>query len=279
MPVIRQRCPCARSARLDAPDRNRATGRRRQPEVVVGRPGRNRRRPDRGRGRASADRCPVSRSVEARTRPRHVLGRRDGQRRHRRPELAQANRSVSRLGPLDGVVAIGSGFVLSRKVPFVTFEDMTVAQALQQDDPVYESLSKSTASAGAPPEANLRTQRNLLRRQRLGGAVRARRLRGGQGQDCRGRLRPQLRVAALAEKDWSVPRFLFVGVDWERKRGAAVVEAFAAVRERHPNATLDLVGDHPDLDAPGSPDTGRSTWAPRPGDGSTATCSPGRPAS
>ena len=53
------------------------------------------------------------------------------------------------------------------------------------------------------------------------------------------------------ERDWSVPRFVFIGIDWERKRGPAVLEAFATVRERHPEATLDLIGGHPPLDAPG----------------------------
>jgi glycosyltransferase involved in cell wall biosynthesis len=47
------------------------------------------------------------------------------------------------------------------------------------------------------------------------------------------------------ERDWSRPRFLFVGGEWERKRGAAVVESFRDVRERHPQATLDLVSAHP----------------------------------
>jgi glycosyltransferase involved in cell wall biosynthesis len=47
------------------------------------------------------------------------------------------------------------------------------------------------------------------------------------------------------DRDWSRPRFLFVGFDWARKNGALVVEAFAKVRERFPEATLDLVGGHP----------------------------------
>lgn len=55
----------------------------------------------------------------------------------------------------------------------------------------------------------------------------------------------------VAERDWSVPRFLFIGADWERKRGGGVLEAFAAVRERDPRATLDLIGEHPAVDAPG----------------------------
>lgn len=52
-------------------------------------------------------------------------------------------------------------------------------------------------------------------------------------------------------RDWATPRFLFVGIDWGRKNGAAVVEAFARVRERVPDATLDLVGEHPAVDLQG----------------------------
>lgn len=52
-------------------------------------------------------------------------------------------------------------------------------------------------------------------------------------------------------RDWSRPRFLFVGVDWRRKNGTAVLEAFARVRVEHPTATLDVVGEHPRLHADG----------------------------
>ena len=53
------------------------------------------------------------------------------------------------------------------------------------------------------------------------------------------------------ERDWSVPRFLFVGLDWERKNGARVVEGFRSVRSVHPNAELHLVGRVPDVHEPG----------------------------
>jgi glycosyltransferase involved in cell wall biosynthesis len=58
-------------------------------------------------------------------------------------------------------------------------------------------------------------------------------------------------MADAGERDWSVPRFLFVGVDWGRKNGDAVLAAFREVRERSPQATLDVVGEHPRLDRPG----------------------------
>ncbi len=59
------------------------------------------------------------------------------------------------------------------------------------------------------------------------------------------------RTASTGDRSWDVPRYLFVGVDWQRKNGAAVMEAFARVRQDFPAATLDVVGGHPALDAPG----------------------------
>jgi glycosyltransferase involved in cell wall biosynthesis len=53
------------------------------------------------------------------------------------------------------------------------------------------------------------------------------------------------------ERDWSVPRFLFIGRDWPRKNGDAVVRAFARLRDVRPDAVLDIVGRHPVLDVDG----------------------------
>ena len=58
-------------------------------------------------------------------------------------------------------------------------------------------------------------------------------------------------LEAPASRDWSTPRFLFVGNDWRRKNGAAVLSAFARVRQDSPEAQLDVVGDHPPIDEPG----------------------------
>ena len=58
-------------------------------------------------------------------------------------------------------------------------------------------------------------------------------------------------VAPEADKDWSRPRFLFVGRDWNRKNGDAVVRAFDRLRTEVTNARLDLVGRHPRIDVDG----------------------------
>jgi glycosyltransferase involved in cell wall biosynthesis len=60
-----------------------------------------------------------------------------------------------------------------------------------------------------------------------------------------------LQTAPPPNRDWSVPRFLFVGNNWQRKNGEAVVRAFAALQEELPVAELHLVGDHPRIDRDG----------------------------
>jgi glycosyltransferase involved in cell wall biosynthesis len=52
-------------------------------------------------------------------------------------------------------------------------------------------------------------------------------------------------VCKPTTKDWNSPTFLWVGVDWLRKGGDLLLEAF--LRAKIPNATLHLVGAHPDI--------------------------------
>jgi glycosyltransferase involved in cell wall biosynthesis len=70
-------------------------------------------------------------------------------------------------------------------------------------------------------------------------------------------------VAEPAGKDWSRPRYLFIGVDWRRKNGDAVLAAFARVREVHPDASLEIAGGHPRVDQPGVVPHGRLSLARR----------------
>jgi glycogen synthase len=164
---------------------------------------------------------------------------------------AVASRALRRCGEVKGAVMLGSGYSLHSPVPFVTFDDMTVAQALRQAEPPYDALSES--GAGRWRER----QRQIY--QRSQGCCVASAWAATSVCDDYGIPASKVHVVGVGrnidvdavERDWTVPRFLFVGVDWERKRGAAVVDAFAAVRERHPEATLDLVSRHPRVDAPG----------------------------
>jgi hypothetical protein len=164
---------------------------------------------------------------------------------------AAADRALRQAGPLDGVVMIGSGYVLSTDIPIVTLEDMTLAQALRLGDPAYESLNVAGARRWRS------RQKTIYERSRaccVGGHWAASSVREDYGI-APGKIHVvgfgRNAEADRVERDWSVPRFLFVGSDWNRKRGSAVVESFAAVRRRHPAATLDLVGDHPAVDAEG----------------------------
>jgi glycosyltransferase involved in cell wall biosynthesis len=62
---------------------------------------------------------------------------------------------------------------------------------------------------------------------------------------------PNLLLRAPEERDWSFPVFLFIGWDWQRKNGDAVVRAFVRLREFVPDAVLNVVGHHPPLEVEG----------------------------
>lgn len=156
-----------------------------------------------------------------------------------------------RAARVDGAVMMGSGYSLSVPTPVVTFEDMTVVQALEQPGDAYASVSERDARRW-----RARQHRNYERSRACCVASHwaARSVQESYGIDGSkihavgfGRnADPQ-----IVDRDWRTPHFLFVGGDWERKRGPAVLEAFAEIRKRQPNATLDLVGGHPPIDEPG----------------------------
>jgi glycosyltransferase involved in cell wall biosynthesis len=60
-----------------------------------------------------------------------------------------------------------------------------------------------------------------------------------------------LDVPVSPDRQWAVPRFLFVGRNWERKNGDAMVRAFVRLHDQVPEARLDVVGDHPRLSVEG----------------------------
>jgi glycosyltransferase involved in cell wall biosynthesis len=151
--------------------------------------------------------------------------------------------------PLDGFIQNGADYRNPTEHPMVTFQDSTFTQAV-----------------GAYPWAHLRglSQRNID-----GFAQRQREAYESAVACCAGTHwvadsiisdygipASKVQVVGLGanhqviglearEREWSRPRFLFVGVDWERKNGHAVLDAFAKVRDQHSDATLDLVGGHP----------------------------------
>lgn len=164
------------------------------------------------------------------------------------------SRQVRAREDLDGIVQLVSGeqFVAT-DLPVVTYDDMTVAQAIRIDHPATEALGpRATERWRARQERVFRqaavcggfsgwTVDSIVRDYGIA-PDRAAVLGWGQNHHFE---------SAAGERSWELPRFLFVGVDWRRKNGDGVVRAFAQLRERHPGARLDVVGGHPRLDVDG----------------------------
>jgi glycosyltransferase involved in cell wall biosynthesis len=150
---------------------------------------------------------------------------------------------------------MGSEFGLPVRGLSVTFEDMTVAQAIRLED------------FPQPREAIARfwMGRQHANYRRVAACCVASHWAADSIVADYGIPRSKIRVVGFGrnieiepvERDWSSPRYLFVGLDWQRKNGPGVVAAFAEVRRRFPTAELHLVGDHPRLDQPGVVGHGR----------------------
>lgn len=171
------------------------------------------------------------------------------------PELAALRTRVAarrlRATEHDLIVQVDTGFVLPPHTRYVTLHDMTVAQAtgVGWSDP---------ALMGARPRAAWeRRDRDICRRAVsccTAGDWAARSVVADYGVAA-DRVHTvgfgANAAPAPAGRDWSVPRYLFVGREWERKNGPAVLDAFAAVRRKVPGSTLTLVGGHPPVSADG----------------------------
>ncbi len=177
----------------------------------------------------------------------------------------RADLSIRTAGGIDGAVMIGSGYSLGGRIPTVTFEDMTLAQALRQPGTPYSSLSDAAARRWRQ-----RQGRNYARSR---GCCVASRWAARSVKDDYGIEASKVHVVGfghdpesqLVKRDWQTPRYLFIGVDWERKRGPAVLEAFRQVRESYPEATLDLIGGHPPVEMAGVSGHGRLLLGDRDG--------------
>jgi hypothetical protein len=174
-----------------------------------------------------------------------------------RPTIAARSllmrRRLAAAGALDTVIQRGSDMVLPSGCRLVTFEDSTVLQAVdaypwehlqglsERDIRRYAARQRSIyESAVACCCATHWVADSIVNSY---GIPAERVFTVGLGQNHEG---PE-----PAPRAWSTPRYLFVGGDWERKNGAIVLAAFARVRERHPDAQLDIVGGHPPIDQPG----------------------------
>jgi glycosyltransferase involved in cell wall biosynthesis len=168
-----------------------------------------------------------------------------------RLESLLARRRLRGLRRFDGIVQLGTGYSLPSAAPVVTLEDMTVPLARQLGFAGYRDLSPRALEARRAAQA--RAYANAVACCATSGWA-ADSIVADYGV-------PRSRVhivgvganhePRVVERDWSRPRFLFVGSDWHVKNGAAVIRAFTSLRESRPDAHLDVAGHHPRLDVPG----------------------------
>jgi glycosyltransferase involved in cell wall biosynthesis len=171
------------------------------------------------------------------------------------------------LGAVDGSVLPLGAIGRPVRSPYVTWSEMAPAQLAschpQHTDAFgYPGLSRSGLAA------ILRQQQRIHRSAHACLAVShwaARALVSEHGIDARrvkvvgaGR---NVHVRPPADRDWSVPRFLFIGNAWQRKNGDAVVRIFIRLRREYPDAELHLVGDHPPIGEDGVTGHGRLSFA------------------
>lgn len=168
------------------------------------------------------------------------------------PEIAHLRsralgRRLDAVEPLDALVIPGGLALPDTEVPLVPYVDMTPPLARRCGYPLWRALPRRALRIRTRQQAELH-RRSVVCCTLTDFAAEAVGRDYGVAADKVytigvGRNHEPTR----AERDWSRPRFLFVGLEWERKRGAAVVEGFRRVRERYPEATLDVVGEHPAL--------------------------------
>ena len=186
-------------------------------------------------------------------RPRHAKARLwtvgQGSLPYARARFRSVEAQLAGAGTLDGFVQNGGDYPAPADLPMVTYQDSTVLQAVD----AYPWAHLRGLSAGEI--------RGLVRRQRAA-------YRSATGcctfshwvaesiTSDYGIAEGKVHVVGLGsnnsfadaqegEREWSSPRFLFVGFDWARKNGELVLDAFTRVRESFPEARLDLVGGHP----------------------------------
>jgi len=174
-----------------------------------------------------------------------------------RPELGTlrsraARRRLNGAAGIDAVLQVGTGLSVPHELPTVTHDDMTVIQAVRHGYAEWGALSRRSVDARIDVQRAAYEQAVACC---VEGGWAARSLVEDYGIPPEkvhvvgvGRNRD---VAVTADRDWTHPRYLFVGRDWERKNGPAVVRAFERLRADIPEARLDLVGGHPPVDSPG----------------------------
>jgi glycosyltransferase involved in cell wall biosynthesis len=161
-----------------------------------------------------------------------------------------ARRGLARLTGVDGIVQYGASFDLPAGAPFVTVEDATLEQVIE--DYPWPWIGEATPALRAKWKAHASRRYARARACAFMSHWAARSAIADYG------VSPE-KVHVIGagrnheppcpDRDFSTPRALFVGLDWERKNGPAVLRGFARLREQWPEARLDVVGAHPPLEA------------------------------
>lgn len=152
---------------------------------------------------------------------------------------------------LDGLVQIGTEYRIDSALPFVTFEDRTVPQAARSP---YSFAHRLPADVLADWHAR---QRWAYERAvaccmtSSWGAESVVRDFGIAAEKVHSVGVGRNHSPPPVEREWTTPKFLFVGMEWERKNGPRVLRVFVRLRERLPEARLDVVGRHPRIDQDG----------------------------
>lgn len=171
-----------------------------------------------------------------------------------------AARRLRHAGPLDAVIQMGAGYHVPHPV-VLTYEDMTVTQAVEYGFGPWQRFTTGTIAA--------RIAQQLATYQRVQAVSvmttwAARAVEEDYGIDPAkihvvgggSNVEPCPTCGPADDPKWQTPTYLFVGGDWERKNGPALVRAFARVREHFPQAKLHLVGKHDLITEPGVIDHG-----------------------
>jgi glycosyltransferase involved in cell wall biosynthesis len=158
---------------------------------------------------------------------------------------------LRRAQPLDAVVQIQTNYAVPAGLPVATLEDMTVVQALEIGYPEWTSLSRREQRASVERQRRAYERAAVCCFMTQWAADSAVADHGIPPEKTRVVGVGRNHAPAAVDRDWNSPRYLAVGGDWGRKNGAAVVRAFQRVRERIPEARLDLVGIHPQIDVVG----------------------------
>ncbi|MBA2580365.1 MAG: glycosyltransferase family 4 protein [Thermoleophilaceae bacterium] len=165
--------------------------------------------------------------------------------------------NLRRAGGLDGLVQVGTEYVLPAGPPTVTLEDQTVPQARAS---AYSFLHRLP-----PALAEDWLERQLLAYRRAVACCVTTHWAARSVIDDYGIAPEKVRVVGVGRnfsprggrRDWSIPRFLFIAAEWERKNGPGLLSAFARLHAELPSARLDLVGNHPPPTLPGVTGHGR----------------------